>query len=197
MESIAARYGYAQSSDIYEHAKNEKLRKLRPDPAQLACGDIVTIPDRTKEKFPIGPGSKKKFTAKVPQTKLKLKFEKEKKPLASEPFVVEVCGEKIEGTTTGDGMLEVDVPPHAVDARIVFPKAKLAYPVQIGHIDPIDTDSGVAARLKNLGYYNGPPGASKESWAPALQQFQKDSGLEPTGELDEATTGKLKDVHGA
>lgn len=197
MESIAARYGYPQSSDIYEHPKNEKLRKLRPDPSQLACGDVVTIPDRQKEKFPIGPGSTKKFTAKLPRTKLKIRFDKDGKPLASEPFVVEVCGEKIEGTTTGEGMLEVDVPPHAVDARVVFTKANLAYTIQLGHIDPIDTDSGVAARLKNLGYYNGPPGASKESWAPGLKTFQTDHGLEPTGEVDEATAGKLKEAHGA
>ena len=72
--------------------------------------------------------------------------------------------------------------------------AALSRPL-IGHLDPVDTDSGLQQRLSNLGYW--PTGEDSTAALPyCLRAFQEDHDLEITGEANRPTYDKLKEVHG-
>jgi len=57
--------------------------------------------------------------------------------------------------------------------------------LQVGELDPIETDEGVVKRLANLGY------ATTPDLAAGLSSFQHANGLAVTGTLDDATRAKL------
>jgi hypothetical protein len=57
--------------------------------------------------------------------------------------------------------------------------------LRIGHMNPIDHDSGVIARLQNLGFDCG-------DLASSIRAFQEKVGLEATGTIDDALREKLK-----
>ena len=66
----------------------------------------------------------------------------------------------------------------------------------LGHLAPVEEISGVHARLCNLGYAAGAVTDSMtDELRTALRHFQRDCGIEETGEPDEATQEKLKEAH--
>ena len=67
------------------------------------------------------------------------------------------------------------------------------YALSIGDIEPTTSAEGVRARLQNLGYN---PGDTEESLRRAIQAFQRERGVEPTGETDQATLSALEERHG-
>ena len=72
------------------------------------------------------------------------------------------------------------------------------YPLRLGHLDPITSLSGVADRLNNLAYYNGPRSTEMTSaLQEALRAFQKANNLQESGEADQATRDKLTQIHGS
>lgn len=55
---------------------------------------------------------------------------------------------------------------------------------------------GARLRLAYLGYYRGEVVGQLSPWTQAvIRHFQADNEIEATGELDQATARKLKDVH--
>jgi N-acetylmuramoyl-L-alanine amidase len=69
----------------------------------------------------------------------------------------------------------------------------------LGGLDPVDTLIGVAQRLHNLGFcgYDGDAEPTEASLIEPLQNFQKANGLEPSGQINDATKAKLKQMHGS
>jgi hypothetical protein len=70
-------------------------------------------------------------------------------------------------------------------------------PVKIGHLDPLDEETGWKARLINLGYYEGclaDPDGTRFQYA--IEEFQCDQDVKVSGKLDDSTKAKLKQVHG-
>jgi hypothetical protein len=113
-------------------------------------------------------------------------------------------GEKHEGTTSPEGLIEHDVPKGAKTAQITlwtgaYPTGPVKrYAVQIEPLPDPGSASGAQRRLKNLGYYRGAGrGEIDDETREALRSFQRDHALSPTGELDEATRGKLVERHGS
>jgi hypothetical protein len=109
------------------------------------------------------------------------------------------------GSIDSTGMLEQEIPADAVDGEItIFPfpddlsDPGYTFTLKLGHLDPIDEDSGVDARLMNLGF--GPtdtedPESPDDDRGQALKTFQDRLGLEITGVADDATRQKLQTLH--
>jgi peptidoglycan hydrolase-like protein with peptidoglycan-binding domain len=101
--------------------------------------------------------------------------------------------------TTGDGGWVVEPIPPSADRIVITlgtdPEAE-EYDFDIGYVNPIDKVSGVRSRLGNLGYSCGDE--SGEEIGPrtsaALSAFQRDHGLEVTGELESGTRGAIQDL---
>ena len=107
----------------------------------------------------------------------------------------------MEGQTDGDGWLEQRVPLAATELILAVQLTDdeagpcYAWRARIGHLDPVETDTGLRQRLSNLGYW--PAGETAKAALPyVLRAFQDDHDLEITGEADQATRDKLTEVHG-
>lgn len=201
LEKIAHALGF-DADTVWADGKNAELKQKR-DPNLLHPGDILYVPDAKPTWLPLQAGTTNQYVADVPKTHLKLTFSNAGAPRANEPYVVKGLGAAVDGTSGGDGTIEIDVPVHVREIQIVFPKAKIAYPVQIGDMDPIDETAGVRKRLQHLGFEPSwaDPGPPEEVMLAAdrlaLLSFQRVNGLETTGVADDATKKALVAAHGS
>jgi N-acetylmuramoyl-L-alanine amidase len=119
-------------------------------------------------------------------------------PLADEPYVLEIDGQHTEGRTDSDGLVEISIAPDARHGTLRLTERRQTHQLELGHIDPIESISGVQARLNNLGFDCGEvDGRLGPQTAAALRQFQSASDLEATGTLDDDTRQALQDSHGS
>ena len=71
----------------------------------------------------------------------------------------------------------------------------IIYTFDLRHLDPTSEISGLQGRLRHLGYAVGPADGNLDPRSvEGLRAFQADQGLEVTGELDDATQDKLRQV---
>lgn len=200
LAKIAHAHGFDPDT-VWNDPKNAELKETRA-PNLLHPGDILYVPAREPQWLPLHQGTNNVYVAKVPQTKVRLVFNDFDKPRANEPYRVLGLGEPKEGTTDGEGAVEIQVPVHIREVQIHFPQTQVTYPVHIGDMDPIDESTGVRKRLGHLGYYQEPsPGAgqndAEENERAAIFAFQRDNALPTTGTLDDATKAKLLEKHGS
>jgi len=196
IDSIAFAYGHFPET-IWTDEANAALTELRPDPNVLLPGDEVTIPDKRSKTVARATGSTHLFRRKGVPEKLRLQFLREGEARANEAYVLEIDGVKRSGITDAEGRLEQWIPPNARRGRIVFSTEADTFELLLGELDPIDTISGVQARLHSLGFYEGPiDGEATVALEEALQEFQAASELDPFGAVDEATRTALQTAYG-
>lgn len=71
----------------------------------------------------------------------------------------------------------------------------LIYTFDLRHLDPTSEISGLQGRLRHLGYAVGAPDGTLDPRSEeALRAFQTDHDLEVTGELDQATQDRLREL---
>jgi hypothetical protein len=115
-----------------------------------------------------------------------------------------------EGDTDGDGQIRIHVPDdiHTVDVSLfahqkypdIYPNPMpLSWNISLASEMPAVEDlHGAAIRLKNLGYdFDVPEDEHDASFVEALTAFQFDHKIAETGENDEDTQRKLRDVYGS
>lgn len=200
---IARQYGFLDYRTVYEHPDNEALRQKRPNPNILFPGDVVAIPERKVKTASVPTGQEHRFRVIVPKKELHLQLQDhEGKPLANEPYILEVDGEEpIEGKQTdGEGKLRERVPLSRAGATLAI--RGRTFRLRFGGLNPLrdcreDDVSGLQGRLRNLGYNPGnADGVLGLQTRTALAVFQADEGLDIMGEPDERTLSKLEERHG-
>ncbi|APR85382.1 Hypothetical protein A7982_10731 [Minicystis rosea] len=126
--------------------------------------------------------------------------------MAAARFIAGGGATPTEGTTDDEGRLTLSVPAHVAEVALEFPDQGMTHQVMIGHLDPIDEPSGVAARLEHLGYLPrlgaadvSPSGSASqnEQLAQAIAIFQYTQGIKPTGIVDDETRSALQKAHGS
>jgi hypothetical protein len=203
--TIARKFGFENFSVLWEHPGNAAIKQLRKDPMQLAPGDEVFIPDRVELTFNRDTAATHDFKVQVDSLKLKLRFvDLEGKPRANVPAIVKVkapvtgaasSSDEQELTTDGDGNLEVAVAADVTDGSVEIDG--VVYALAIGGLDPIDTDTGAAQRLSNLGYLAlDDDDLDLEQLRLAIEDFQADNKLELTGKRVDIEA-KLTEVYGS
>ncbi|MFO0550729.1 MAG: peptidoglycan-binding domain-containing protein [Polyangiaceae bacterium] len=179
--------------------ENKALAQARPNANVLAPGDVVDVPEQTRQPVSFSPGGTAKYRVRVQKTHVRLKLvQPDGKAIANKRFEVVSSGAKrpVEGRTDGDGVLDALVSVHQTHAQVrvfVDGDEPLEFPVLIGHLDPISEPTGVAGRLRNLGYSVA---IGVEGLAAAVAAFQRDQGLPETGQVDDATREALEQHHG-
>jgi len=127
--------------------------------------------------------------------------QREDEPRRNVPYVLNIDGNLIEGTTDEEGMIEINIPPNAQRGRLIVEPGtpnEVSIPVNLGHLNPISELSGVKQRLANLGFDCGDRNDEETPGLEAmLRAFQEKHGLNVTGELDQATRDKLQELHGS
>lgn len=206
MVSLAHAHGFRDWRVIYDHPENDALRRRRPRPEQLLPGDEVFIPPLTPVSFDVPLNQEHQVVLRRLVAHLRLQLVGPDGVLARSRFEVRVEGEGQvrSGVTDDGGNLDVALPPDATEALLRAWRPDddepLEWTLALGHLDPLVDDagdtveSGARGRLLNLGYEvaEGEGGLSA-----ALKVFQRDQGLEPTGEPDEVTRARLEQQSGS
>ena len=194
---IAFEYGFFTET-VWNHPDNKDLKELRKNPYVLMPGDVVVIPDKRVKEVVKQMGQRHTFRRKGVPEKLVMKFTRGDDLRANEKYVLEIDGKRIEGSTDGGGVVELDIVPNAKNGKITFVEEGDEYELALGHLDPVTELSGVQGRLRNLGFYHGAvDGEMNEELEEAIRVFQERNKLEPTGKVDDALKSNLQSVHGS
>ena len=196
LSSIAAAFG-ANWKTVWSHADNAPLRARRKDPNVLYPGDVVIIPEKETRLEHGASDARHRFVRKGVPDKLEIRLLKDFKVRAHVAYSLVVDSKTTPGTTDADGWVRAWISPLARDVRLVLEGGKEEYVLALGHVDPIDTISGVQARLCNLGFFSAAvTGELNNDTRDALSAFQRANGVPATGEADAATMHQLEKEYG-
>jgi hypothetical protein len=196
VSALADQFGFRELKTIWDHPKNAALKDLRKSPHILLPGDTLFIPDKEPKTVAKATTQLHKFQVKTEELKLKLLFHDiDGQPRANEECTLDVEGAVTTEKTGADGTITKTIPKSAKVGKVTI--GKLDMPLLIGHLDPVEAQSGQIARLTNLGYEPGDMDApDADRFRSAVEEFQCDHDLPVDGECAGSTQAKLKDVHG-
>ena len=126
--------------------------------------------------------------------------QRQDRPRANVPFILDVDGRLTRGKTDGEGRLEVALPPDAREGILIVEPGtprETVVRLALGTMDPITEIAGLRKRLNNLGFHCGEANEMTPDLEAALRAFQEKYGLQVTGQPDQATRDKLRQVHGS
>ena len=193
--SIAEESGF-QWQTIWNHPANSQLKADRGDPNVLFPGDVVFVPDKRLKELKKPTDQTHKFVKKGTPGKVRLRLlDWKRRPRTGARYSAEVDGVTVTGTSDSDGMIEFYAKANARQVNLMVTEGTRTerYALQLGHVDPVTTESGVRRRLENLGYLC----QGEEALRAALLAFQKERQLDETGTADEATRAALQRLHGS
>ena len=198
LSGIAAKFGFRDFNTIWNHPSNAGLKQKRQDAHVLLPGDTIFVPDKGEKTVQAATGSVHNYKLKSKPLMLRLGLQDfDGQPIANADCELEIEGKTLKLKSNAKGLIETPVDPTARKGTLRVPTLQLEYPVMIGHLDPLEEDSGWQARLINLGYHAGAVGdPDQEQLGYAIEEFQCDQKLKVTGQLDAATKAKLKEIHG-
>jgi hypothetical protein len=199
LASIADQYGFFWDT-LWNHPNNERLRELRQDPNVIMARDRVFIPEKTPKEEPGETGKVHTFQLKGVPVRLNFRLlDEDDQPRAGLRYELSVDGKQVAaGVVPDDGLISAIIPPKAKTAELVVhdPDGDETHTFDVGHLNPVEYASGVQARLKNLGLYQGDlTGQTDEATESAIRMFQQLQGLPVTGEPDDATKQALLQQH--
>jgi hypothetical protein len=200
--SIAGSHGFRDWEAIWKLPENEELRARRPDSSVLAEGDEVFVPDPRAKQIVVDTNQRHRIVVSLPPAAIRAQLlHLDGTPMSACKYTLACAETEVEGQTDDKGWLEKEIPCRVQGLVLtVYLSAdktgpRYAWRLSAGHLDPVDTDTGLRQRLANLGYW--PLAEDDEAALPyGLRAFQEDHGMQPTGEPDDETREKLKEAHG-
>ena len=191
--SISFEHGFFWQT-LWNLPSNKELRTSLQDPGQLLVGDRVMIPERQLKELPAITEVRHKYVKLGATAKLRLVVEYEDMPVCDADYVLTIGALVQKGTTDGQGLLEVAIPPNAPDGLLEIKGLRFA--LQLGALDPSSEDVGMQRRLANLGFYRGNlDGIIGPQTREAITEFQARAGIPVSGELDAQTRALLLHRH--
>ena len=195
--SISKKYGFLEKT-LWDHPSNSELKNKRHNPNILFPGDEINIPDNELKEYSASTENRHTYRVCREAIKFSLHVLKNDQPVANEKYILTIDGNRIEAVTDGDGWIHQPLDAAAKKGKLIITNAELEYELRFGYLDPVEEKSGVQSRLRNLGHYFGESDGDNDYLIEAaLRGFQHKYGLPETGENDEATKIKLKEVHGS
>jgi hypothetical protein len=209
LAKLAFIHGF-DADTVWNDAKNDDIRKLRPNPNILAPGDILYIPESKKDELPIEKGTENSYAASVPRVTVVLVFQDpDGAPIASEVYEVRGLPPRDSEPlkTQSDGRAEFTIPLDVRQIEVFFPTKNILFAIRVGDLDPHLERSGIIQRLRNLGLLRervaarlgsgvGSPD-DQDDLRNALATLQAASGADATGTLSEETRRLVVDKFGA
>ena len=200
ISSIADQSGFFWET-LWNHPGNAALKKQRQNANALQPDDVVFIPDKRRKEESCDHTKRHVFRLLGVPVTLNLRLlDHDGNARAGVPYSLDVDGKKTQGNVPADGRISQVISPKAKKAMLTLrpPGAPQEdYTFQLGYMNPVDDSKGIQGRLRNLGYYKGDiTGDVDQATTDAIKDFQHDSGLEVTGEADEATKSALAQRHG-
>ena len=206
LSRIAKQYKHSSWKSIYYHPKNADFQKLRPDPNVLYPGDEIFIPDPEPTIMSVTTSQQHVFCVKTEREFFRLKIETgEGRSLSGKRARLKIAGQEFDVIMDDSGMINVELPNNYTNdgSLDIFMDSQTTEPshsfeLKLGHLDPIDTMSGVQARCNMLGHDCGEvDGQMGEKTRAGVLSFQTQYGLPGDGEINTETRTKLKEVFGS
>lgn len=199
ISSIAEENGFFWET-LWNHPQNEQLKELRKDPNILFPGDSVYVPDIREKEVSEPTNQVHKFRIKNAPAKFKVRILRDAEPRSGEQFILSIDDAEIKrGEIPPDGNIEIPIVPQAKKGKLIIGEGEEAeeYILNLGYLDPIETLSGVKARLNNVGFDCGKiNNEMNEVTIEAIADFQSYiNHPNPNGEVDEETRKALKALH--
>lgn len=190
--------GLVTLDSILADDRNQALFVIRPERV-LHEGDVVALPERESgsKQEKLEPEKVNEFETDRPAPNFVLTIlDRARKPRAGIRYRLLLDdGRDITGQTTGDGKIEAGIPYG--ETTLTLNIGQVNRTLLIGGLKSGLTVEGIQARLNNLGYEAGMvDGDAGRATAAAIRRFQKDNGLQETGEVTEELCKKLREVHG-
>ncbi|MFK7753445.1 MAG: peptidoglycan-binding domain-containing protein [Sedimentitalea sp.] len=198
--ALSERFGFFPIT-IWDRPENQALRETRDSLYVLAVDDDIFIPGRDPKPLDVNTATHYRIRRRGVPEVLKIRFlDQDENPREGVSYLCQIensRGQTIklrQGATDGEGMLIEPVPLDATLAHVTLSgDVAETYDFELGHLEPVDSVIGAQARLESLGYYEGArDGEHAELTRNALKRFQKDTDLEQTGDLDDATIDMLR-----
>src|SRR5205085_178684 len=187
--ALAAKNGLDSWQDIANAPENASIKDSLQDPGEIPTGINLFIPNRVLKQDPKGVDATHPFNVKRPKAWLRLAVKDAAGvALANKKYELSVDSNVTSGTVPADGVIERAVSVYASEGTLTVwldDKNTAVWSLRIGHMDPIENETGVAARLANLGF-------GGDDLSAAVRAFQERVGLEVTGTDDDALRDKLK-----
>jgi LysM repeat protein len=202
--SIAHQYGFTDWQKIWDDPQNAELRKTRSNPMVLYPGDKVFVPEKEVRIFERRTAATHTFRMRRLTCTFSVYLKDEcDKPYAGCKYELKVGQDTFTGQVASDGLVIHEVKPDSKTGQLKLwpdpadPKEVYTWEIKVGHLDPIETVSGVQARLNNLGFRAGPvDGKLNATTKEAIEAFQLRIGYQvPTGEIDDRTRKALLAAH--
>jgi Putative peptidoglycan binding domain len=196
LAKIAARHGIRDPQRIWDDPENAELRELRSNPNLLREGDEIAVPDRDPPSFEVPAGRRHGFRVPIATVELSCRL----LDLFGEPIADAAVHARIDDTehdlvTDGDGKLTV--PIRAGTERVRLELDDRVFELEVGRLDPIDTPTGLRARLTALGYLSGDlDGDDPEDVRFAIELFQHDNALAVDGIVDDEVIAAIEQAFG-
>ena len=200
MLSIAAKHGFSWKK-LWDDAGNAKLKAKRKYPTVLKPGDVVRIPDRKPKEGDRPTDADHRFRRKATPAKLRLRLLHRGKPMANTDCVLTIDGTAggfVSSSTDGDGRIEISVPPTVGKVTLQVGDSDEEHVLKLGWLDPVDSVSGLQARLNSLGFDCGKVDDDMgKNTRNGMNRFQgKRKTLTKTRNPDKATQDELEKSYG-
>ncbi len=213
LSRIAHHYGIKGWQALWDHPKNEPLRKKRKSPHVLLPGDQVAVPAvNVHEIVRATDATHRLVLADSAEVTLDVVLEgSQGEPLQGQTFIVRYGAGKgaveLKAQTLGaDGKLTMSLPTVVRQVEVELPDLGEILTLRLGELDPVvDAAShvpeitGVQQRLDALGYGGALTGKLDDATTIALADFQRRElgRVNASGELDAETCSKLDEVYQA
>ncbi|RFP19560.1 MULTISPECIES: hypothetical protein [unclassified Duganella] len=186
--SIAEATGHFWET-LQELPANKDVLQGHRDAHVLREGDRITVPPLKAKEEACAVNRRHRFRRKGVPEKLRLRMVDISEVMANQPYILVVNGERRDGTTDPDGLLDEWIAPGAQSATLYI--GDDTYELQLGALQPASTLPGAMAHLLNLGYLSEATEV-EEQIRTAIGAFQVDRFLEPTFALDETTVAAIE-----
>ncbi|UOB73704.1 MULTISPECIES: peptidoglycan-binding protein [Pseudoalteromonas] len=203
---IAKQYGYQTSKALYNHPSNAEFKALRPDPNLIYPGDKITIPPKKEKFIPLRTNSINSFVVQNEKEYFRLQvIHEDGDDITGKRIVITIGSQTIDTVLPSNGLIEVELNENdsltgQVDLYLKEDQSSPSesFTAQVGHLDPIDTLSGVQARCNLLGFDCGTvDGINGSKTKAGVRDFQYEHDLEVDGIAGAKTKAKLQQVFGS
>ena len=203
---IARQYGYQTSKALYNHPSNAEFKALRPDPNLIYPGDKITIPPKKEKFIPLRTNSINSFVVQNEKEYFRLQvIHEDGDDITGKRIVITIGSQTIDTVLPSNGLIEVELNENdsltgQVDLYLKEDQSSPSesFTAQVGHLDPIDTLSGVQARCNLLGFDCGTvDGINGSKTKAGVRDFQYEHDLEVDGIAGAKTKAKLQQVFGS
>ena len=174
LQSLALANGFGDGKKIYDAPENADLRKLRAVPAAVAPGDTVVIPDLKPRTLSLPNEQVHNLVVRRPKAVLRVVVcDEAGEPIAGKSYELTLGETTIQGTTTGDGVVEQPLPLDVTEATLLVheesskDQGRWRWHLTMATLEGSDTPRGQWQRLVNLGYWCEPDSSDDDGEADA------------------------------